>query len=336
MLEIGDLPDELRADSDPVRGGLGVGAPGKVGRLDLALAPQAGSTRVCRHYQRSPLHVYRPIYLDANRPDMAFIFLQQYGDGLVQGDRYRIDVDCAPGSAVHITTQAATKVYAARQNYAAQLVNLRAGAGAVVEYLPDPVLPFRGSRLFQRLCLTVHHEASVILGETLLPGRTAHGEAHAYDLFWTDIEVRRPDGTLLFADVLRLHPGRGDNPTSIGLLGGRDLIARCTSSPSGQILLRWFPGCAPRSKAPPRTSWPASASCPVAAERPCGCSGPLPRRFSTHCEQPGTLLASCCTAYLRRTSARARRRGSIEALVAELLQRQSVSLWTQPHGDGHD
>jgi urease accessory protein len=225
MLEIGDLPDELRAYSDPVRGGLGVGAPGKVGRLDLALAPQAGSTRVCRHYQRSPLHVYRPIYLDANRPDMAFIFLQQYGDGLVQGDRYRIDVDCAPGSAVHITTQAATKVYAARQNYAAQLVNLRAGAGAVVEYLPDPVLPFRGSRLFQRLRLTVHHEASVILGETLLPGRTAHGEAHAYDLFWTEIEVRRPDGTLLFADVLRLHPGRGDNPTSIGLLGGRDLIA---------------------------------------------------------------------------------------------------------------
>jgi urease accessory protein len=170
MLEIGDLPDELRADSDPVRGGLGVGAPGKVGRLDLALAPQAGSTRVCRHYQRSPLHVYRPIYLDANRPDMAFIFLQQYGDGLVQGDRYRIDVDCAPGSAVHITTQAATKVYAARQNYAAQLVNLRAGAGAVVEYLPDPVLPFRGSRLFQRLCLTVHHEASVILVRLCCPG----------------------------------------------------------------------------------------------------------------------------------------------------------------------
>jgi urease accessory protein len=225
MVEIADLPDELRGYSDPVRGGLDVGAAGKVGRLDLALAPQAGSTRVCRHYQRAPLHVYRPIYLDSNRPDMAFIFLQQYGDGLVQGDRYYIDIDCAPGSAVHVTTQAATKVYSARQNYAAQLVNLRVGAGAVLEYLPDPVLPFRGSRLFQRLCLTAHYEGSVILGETLLPGRTAHGEAHAYDLVWTETEVRRPDGTLLFADVLRLHPGGGDNPTSIGLLGGHDLIA---------------------------------------------------------------------------------------------------------------
>jgi len=220
-----DLPEELRAYSDPVQGGLDVGAAGKVGRLDLALAPLAGSTRVYRHYQRSPLHVYRPIYLDANRPDMAFIFLQQYGDGLVQGDRYRIDIDCAPGSAVHVTTQAATKVYSARQNYAAQLVNLRVGAGAVLEYLPDPVVPFRRSRLFQRLCLTAHHEASVILGETLLPGRTAHGESHAYDLYWAETEVRRPDGTLLFADTLRLHPGGGDNLTTIGLLGGHDLVA---------------------------------------------------------------------------------------------------------------
>lgn len=42
-------------------------------------------------------------------------------------------------------------------------------------------------------------------------------------------EVRRPDGTVLFADVLRLHPGNGDNPTSIGLLG-HHVVATFTSS----------------------------------------------------------------------------------------------------------
>jgi urease accessory protein UreH len=47
-----------------------------------------------------------------------------------------MDIDCASGSAAHITTQAATKVYTARQNFVTQLVNLRAGAGAVLEYLP--------------------------------------------------------------------------------------------------------------------------------------------------------------------------------------------------------
>jgi UreD urease accessory protein len=158
---------------------------------------------------------------------MAFIFVHSSTATASFGATRIASTSTAPGSAVHITAQAATKIHAARQNYPAQLVNLRAGAGAgaVLEYLPDPVVPFRGSRLFQRLCLTVHDEASVILGETLLPGRTAHGEAHAYDLYWAETEVRRADGTLLFADALRLHPGGGDNPTSIGLLGGHDQVA---------------------------------------------------------------------------------------------------------------
>jgi urease accessory protein len=47
---------------------------------------------------------------------MAYVFVLQSGDGLVQGDRYRVDIDCAPGAAAQITTQAATNVFAARQN----------------------------------------------------------------------------------------------------------------------------------------------------------------------------------------------------------------------------
>jgi urease accessory protein len=219
------LPDEVIAFDDPVHGALDVGAAGKVGLLDLALSRRGGVTRVRRHYQRAPLHLYRHIHLDAGRPDMAFLFLQQFGDGLVQGDRYRIDIDCEPGSATHVTTQAATNVFRARQNFASQLVNLRVARHAVLEYLPDPVVPFRGSRLFQRTCLTVDPEATVILGETLLPGRVAHNESHVYDLYWSETEVRSPDDTPLVADVLRLSPGAGEGPRSIGLLGGRDVIA---------------------------------------------------------------------------------------------------------------
>ena len=219
------LPDEVTARDDSLNGALGVGAAGKVGLLDLALSRHGGVTRVRRHYQRAPLHLYRPVYLDEGRPDMAFLFLQQFGDGLVQGDRYRIDIDCAPGSATHVTTQAATNVFRARQNFASQLINLRIAGGAVLEYLPDPVVPFRGSRLFQRTCVTVDPEAIVILGETLLPGRVAHDESHVYDLYWAETEVRRPDDTLLVADVLRLNPGAGEGPRSVGLLGAHDVIA---------------------------------------------------------------------------------------------------------------
>lgn len=220
-----NLPPELLAFAGSVHNGLDFGAAGKTGVLDIALAPRAGGTRVVRQYQRAPLHIYRPVYLDPGRPDMAFVFLQQQGDGLVQGDRYRIDVDCAAGAAVHLTTQAATKVFAARDNFATQLVNLRAGAGAVLEYLPDPVVPFRRSRLFQRTCLTLADDATVIMGEILLPGRIAHDEAHVYDLYWAETQAQREDGTLLFADTLRLRPGEAGDPRSPGVLGGYDVVA---------------------------------------------------------------------------------------------------------------
>ena len=220
-----DLPDEVLAFDRSIRDSLGVGAAGKVGLLELSFAPVNGVTRLRRHYQRAPLHVYRPIYLDAAQPDMAFVFVLQSGDGLVQGDRYRVDINCEPGAGVHITTQAATNVFGARQNLATQLVNLQADAGAVLEYLPDPVVPFRGSRLFQRISLTADREATVILGETLLPGRVAYDETHAYDLYWSETEVCRPDGTLLFSDLLRFIPADGEHPRSIGLLGGQDVVA---------------------------------------------------------------------------------------------------------------
>jgi urease accessory protein len=219
------LPDEFVALDRPVEGGLPVGAPGKVGVLELALARRNGTTCVERQFQRAPLHVYRPIHLDANLPEMAFVFVQQFGDGYVDGDRCRIEVDCGPDAAVHVTTQAATNLYRAERNFATQLVDLHASRGAILEYLPDPVVPFRGSRFFQRTRLTADRDATVILAEVLLPGRVARGEIHAYDLYWAETEARRPDGTLLFADVLRLRPTEGGGLRSLGLLGGSDVVA---------------------------------------------------------------------------------------------------------------
>jgi urease accessory protein len=219
------LPDEFLAFDRRVDGGLPVGAPGKVGVLELALARSKGTTRVEHQYQRAPLHTYRPIHLDANLPDMAFVFVQQFGDGFVDGDRCRIDIDCGADAAVHVTTQAATNLYRAERNFATQLVDLRAGRGAVLEYLPDPLVPFRGSRFFQRTRVTADPDSTVILAELLLPGRVARGELHDYDLYWAETEARRPDGTLLFADTLRLRPTEGEGPRSLGLLGGSDVVA---------------------------------------------------------------------------------------------------------------
>lgn len=218
-----DLPAEFRACDTPIAG-LCAGSVTKLGLLDLACAPSAGATRIVRRSLHGPLYMLRPIYTDPRRPDMAFIYALQMGDGLVQGDRYRIELDCAPGSAVHFTTQAATKLYRMDNNFATQMVNLRAGEGAYLEYLPDPVIPFKDARFYQRLRLTVAPTASVILGEILLPGRVASGEAHAYTLYYADTEVSGLDGTPVVVDRIKFAPAF-DTPQSPGRLGPYDVLA---------------------------------------------------------------------------------------------------------------
>ncbi len=149
-----------------------------------------------RQYQRAPLHILRPIHLVLARSDMGFVFHQQQGDGLVQGHRYRMDIDCVPAPPRTSRPRPPPRS-SARDNFATPLVNLHVGESAVLEYLPDPIVPFRTWRLFQRPCLTAAPDATVILVEILLPGRVAHDEAHAYDLCWMETEVRVPEGTLL-------------------------------------------------------------------------------------------------------------------------------------------
>lgn len=218
-----DLPAEFQVFDTSIEG-LSAGSTTKLGLLDLTFAPSAGATRIVRQSLHGPLYLFRPIYVDPRRPDMAFIYLLQMGDGLVQGDRYRIELDCAPGAAVHVTTQAATKLYRMDDNFATQIINLRVGDGAYIEYLPDPVIPFRDARFYQRIRLIVAHTASVIFGEILLPGRVAYGEAHAYTLYYADTEVSGLDGTSLFADRIKLAPPMA-SPQSPGRLGHYEVLA---------------------------------------------------------------------------------------------------------------
>src|SRR5262249_25438315 len=73
--------------------------------------------------------------------------------------------------------------------------------------------------------VTAHPESTIILGETLLPGRVAHGEKHVYDLYWAETEVQTDTGELLFSDVLRLNPSGDAHPNSIALLAENDVCA---------------------------------------------------------------------------------------------------------------
>ncbi|MEU8825771.1 urease accessory protein UreD [Streptomyces sp. NPDC048636] len=214
MLALTGTPDTLAA-----------GRPGKVGLLELGYARVGDRTELVDRYQKSPLQIMRPLYVDPLRPDMPVTYLMSTGGGIVQADRNRIDIDCGPDTAVHLTTQAATKLHRVEFDHATQIVNLAAGSGSYVEYLPDPLIPYRDARFYQHTRVTADPTATVPLGETIAAGRLDRGERHAYRLLFSDLEIQRPDGELLVVDTVRLDPHETGSVTGPAVFAGHDLMA---------------------------------------------------------------------------------------------------------------
>lgn len=204
---------------------LPVGSAGKVGLLELAFERKGRRTELVHHYQRPPLHLTRPMYFDPARPDLAVTFLLSTGGGVVQADRLRTDIHCGPGGALHVTTQAATRVHEMQVDYATHLVALSLGADAYVEYLPEAIIPYADSRYYQRTTVTLDPTATVLLGETVVAGRLARGERHRYEVLIADLEVTDPDGSPLVVDTVRLEPGGVGGVVGPAVLSGHDVMS---------------------------------------------------------------------------------------------------------------
>ncbi|GAB1815264.1 urease accessory protein UreD [Mycobacterium sp. MUNTM1] len=203
---------------------LSVGRPGKVGLLELGFERVGARTELVRRYQKSPLQIMRPLYVDPLRPDLPVVYLMSTGGGVVQADRLRLDVDCGVDTALHLTTQAATKVHHMDADFATQTVGLRAGPRAYLEYLPDALIPYPGARFYQHTTVTVDRTATVLIGEVLMAGRLARSEHHRYDVLATDLELVDPDDGEIAIDRIRFSP-QESAVTGPGMLGGHTLMA---------------------------------------------------------------------------------------------------------------
>ncbi|WP_029145826.1 urease accessory protein UreD [Microbacterium luticocti] len=207
---------------------LPVGSPGKVGILELDFELRgegdARRTELVGHFQKSPLQIMKPLYFDPHRPDVPYTYLITTGGGILHNDRQRMDLRFGPGTAAHVTTQAHTKVYRMESGYATALAGLEIEAGAYVEYLPDPIIPYVDSRFYQRTTVRLDESATLVAGETIYAGRLSRGERNAYAAYASDFEVRRPDGTPVAFDRVRLVP-RDGHVGGAAVLGGRDVVA---------------------------------------------------------------------------------------------------------------
>ncbi len=230
-------------------------APGKVGELRLGFAVRNGRSVLSDLYRVAPLLVQQALYWDEAMPELPICSIISVGGGVLQGDRYTINITVGAGACALITSQSANRIHRMDANYASQHQTVTLEGGAYLEYLPDFTIPYRGSRFINQTDIVVAEDATLIYGEMAMTGRKNH---HATERFGLDVlsmavAVRRPDGRKLFAEKVLIE--RGEPTVEFGaVMRGYDAFANvmCLTPPetADRIKARLgtnFPPEAPRA-----------------------------------------------------------------------------------------
>ena len=156
--------------------------------------------------QQPPWRVVRAFAQDDGS---SLVHLHNVSGGVLSGDHLKLDVEVGAAAKVLVTTTGATRLYRHRHGLAGseQHTNIQVREGALLEFLPDPLIPFAGSRHLQRTTITLEDRATLLWWEVLNPGRQAMGEVFAFDQLRLEATVRSAERPLLMERV-NLEPAK--------------------------------------------------------------------------------------------------------------------------------
>ena len=220
-----DVPSQI-ASLDGKVSQMDVGKTGKVGFLKLALEHdlQRNKTIVTEQRTQVPLYVQKALHYDETVPSMAHVFILSPSGGVLQGDRYRTDIELKNKAISHITTQGATRIYKMNSNFATQMINLKVGKDCYLEFLPEQLIPYKSSRYYQKTTFTVDDSATLVYSETIVPGRVAMGELFDYDICYLRTLCYNDKNEIKFHDNSILEP-KNQTMNTLGMFGNKTVLS---------------------------------------------------------------------------------------------------------------
>jgi urease accessory protein len=160
------------------------------GRLSMTFAYDDASqeTRLAVCDQEPPLRVIRAFPLAGGS---TLVHMHNLSGGILGGDHLSISADIGPRSIVQLTSTSATRIYRSSPTapIATQTCSIQVREGGLLEYLPDPLIPFAGSRYQQHTHIDLAQDAGLFWWETITPGREAHGEVFDYEQLHLAAEI---------------------------------------------------------------------------------------------------------------------------------------------------
>jgi urease accessory protein len=133
-----------------------------------------------------PLQALEPFHA----PDGSLCMLMlNIGGGMVGGDR--LDTHITLGEKAHavLTTASAAKAYRTREAVAVQHSRITLGAEAILEYLPDHLIPHAGAVVDQKLRVEMAPGSRALIYDAMAAGRVGRGERWQFHSVRSDIAV---------------------------------------------------------------------------------------------------------------------------------------------------
>jgi urease accessory protein len=181
------------------------------GYLDIECrADASGRTVLSRQSFRAPVHLSKP-HWDGNH---LIINVVNPTAGLFAGDYIETTVRVCAGARAVLTSPSAARVFRAKDpSQGTQIVqNIVVEGGGALDVFPEMLIPHAGAHYSQTTQIDVHPGGQFFFMEMIAPGRTASGEAFAYEklAFATSLIVA---GRLAVSERFCLEPsGEGLRP----------------------------------------------------------------------------------------------------------------------------
>lgn len=176
---------------------------GRHARLDLTFGCRGDRTVLLESYAEPPYRVGRALP-DGNG---VHLILASSAPGVFGGDCLTQTIVVQSGARVRITSQSAMQVHPNDTGELATLASAyRVEDGGYLECEWDPLIPFAGARLEQRIAIDVAEGASLFWSDALMAGREARGERWRFSELAHELRLMR-DGTLSYLERYNITPG---------------------------------------------------------------------------------------------------------------------------------
>jgi urease accessory protein len=151
--------------------------------------------------------------------------------GIAGGDQLTLDIAVGHGARITVTTAAAEKVYRSLGPDASIDVRLSVDTRAELRWLPQDMILFDGARVRRSITIDLAEDATVILAEAVVFGRSAMGERLTGGAFFDRWRVRR-GGKLVHAETVRLDGMIGDKLARTAVAAGAAAVATVLLAPA--------------------------------------------------------------------------------------------------------